>query len=162
PAGTGKTRLLREMRGLTSERGLRWMEASAAGVGGGGVLALWADVAVTLGLADLSTPSLPGGGAETRGTPGRLNLPATPRDPLEREARRGAMVLALDDLHAADRASLSLLHGVVELTGRMPFLLLAAFRSEATMLADLPARATLALELGPLGPAESATLAQAL
>ncbi|MCC6997879.1 MAG: AAA family ATPase [Deltaproteobacteria bacterium] len=84
-------------------------------------------------------------------------------------ARRTPLVLSIDDLHWADADSVALLQALLAPAQRAPLLLLATTwpeaLAEAGALAPLAAALTagdLRLELGGLGPADTATLVAAL
>ena len=90
---------------------------------------------------------------------------------LRRLAARAPVVLVLDDLHAADEASLQILHYLAR-TGRdSPLLLLGTFRTEEVgstdplgmLLAELHReRLSVRLDLSRIGPGESEVLVAAL
>lgn len=91
------------------------------------------------------------------------------RDLLESHAAMRPLVIVLDDLHLADRASLQLLGHVLDGSRRTPLLIITAHRTEATTLSgqidDIVRRASPPyhdfFELLPLGQEESETLAEA-
>jgi DNA-binding SARP family transcriptional activator len=83
--------------------------------------------------------------------------------------RRPPLALCLDDLHAADQASLSLLHYLARRLGGLPLLLVAAFRSDhpapglADVLASLRREGSCQeLVLGPLAPGDTRRMVAAL
>lgn len=98
---------------------------------------------------------------------GRLFLAV--RDLLEREARAAPLVVALEDLHWADAASFDLLSFVTAITPRIPLLILATYRSDATMMPALtpdrdadPQSPRRHVALAPLSAAECRVLAEAV
>jgi adenylate cyclase len=63
------------------------------------------------------------------------------RELLQSQAGARPLVLVLEDLHWADEASFDLLKFVVELTGRLPLLIVGTYRSDATTVTDALPRA---------------------
>jgi adenylate cyclase len=100
----------------------------------------------------------------------RNRLTQSVRDAIETEAKRQPVVLLIDDLHWADSASMQLLARVLELTSRVPLLVMTALRSDATTvrnpLDEAIRRASpplhVDIELQSLEEGDSAALAEAL
>jgi DNA-binding CsgD family transcriptional regulator len=95
----------------------------------------------------------------------RFRLHRAVRTLLERVARGGSLVLALDDIHFADPASCELLASLLRRLPDGPVLLTLAYRSgrsPAAVASELTAAARSGrverIELGPLGRAESDAL----
>jgi DNA-binding SARP family transcriptional activator len=119
-------------------------------------------LATTLGSDRPAAPTEP---------PDRLHLFTAVASFLERLEARAPVVLVIDDLHAADEASLQLLHYLAR-TGRdSPLLLLGTFRTEEVgstdplgmLLAGLHReRLSVRLDLPRIGPGESEVLVAAL
>ena len=190
PAGVGKTRLVAELLGEAVQRGFRKAGAAALELGGPAPLSLWAEllrdllagddlpavdeapwlVDLTRLVPDLArrldvAPSLPSGPPDLE----RARLYEAMVDLLAWASRSGPVVLALEDLHTADAASLGLIDYVGRRLADQPVLLLLTRRepprrSEVdAALVGLRARGALAceVELGLLDPEAVADLARA-
>jgi class 3 adenylate cyclase/predicted ATPase len=124
PAGVGKSRLLRELRGEAERRGIRWIQAGASSLGQGSVLAIWADairrllaprigtevrsetVALEIG-GDLAAPVRIGTTAALAEVLG-LTLPPQERarlGQLDQSAVRGQLFLAVRDVLQAQTSA---------------------------------------------------------
>jgi class 3 adenylate cyclase len=140
PAGVGKSRLLRELRGRVEGRSVQWVQAGTSSLGQGGALTIWADAIrrVLAGDANGQQPPPepddtlqtkdPAALAEVLGMTvspaeqnrlGRLDDSAlrgglflAVRDLLIARATRQPLVIVLEDLHWADEASFELLRFV--------------------------------------------------
>jgi adenylate cyclase len=91
------------------------------------------------------------------------------RELLQAQARARPLVLVLEDLHWADEASFDLLHAVVELTARVPLLIVGTYRTDATTVTAALARAEAMvgglrehIEVSPLSLPECEALALAV
>ena len=89
---------------------------------------------------------------------------------VESIARRGAVAVALDDLHWADASTCALIEGLLELTDRVPLLLVGTIRPDpecrgwalrVKVHAEFPHRAV-ELPLGPLSAEHASTLLEQL
>lgn len=85
-------------------------------------------------------------------------------DLVVRQARKGPLVLCLEDMHWADEASLEWLSGLIERvsteSGQLPLAILAQTRSELAALKESASRLpTTQLAIGPLQPSDVEALA---
>lgn len=187
-AGAGKSTLVDAFRADAGGHDLPWLEAWAPSDAGGGayapVLDLLARVAgqptaaspaswapalaerlAALGLGTAAAPLLMLAGvpdpalADLEPVAFRRELAGALRSLVAAAGRNRPAVLRVEDLHWADDDSLSLVADLAAAAPDTPFLLLATARSEA---ASVPAALgdTRLLELGPLGDADLAALAQ--
>src|SRR4051812_17592883 len=141
--GIGKTRLLRELRARAHARGVLWLAGSAAELERELPFGVWVDALAEHGEAlgperlerlvgdqvgELAAvlPSL--GGTPAGLQDERYRTHRAVRALLEAIAQRRPMVLALDDLHWADDASLELVAHLLRRPVRAPLLLALAFR----------------------------------
>jgi DNA-binding SARP family transcriptional activator len=182
PAGIGKTRLLREAAALARARGFhvasgRAREEEGPLPYGPFVEAVSAALAKDRANAELLPapfaeliPALPPGAAVPKSDP--LTARTLLFSGLERffaaRAKKAPLVLVLDDLHAADTASLELFHYLARRAAELPLLILAAWRPDepgaegalASTLHSLQRDERLAtLRLPPLSHAEASELA---
>src|SRR3954454_5326467 len=141
--GIGKTRLLRELRTRTEARGHLWLAGGAAELERELPFGVWvdalADHGTALGVERLErlvgdhvgelAAVMPGlGGAPAGLQDERYRTHRAVRALLEALALRRPVVLALDDLHWADEASLELVAHLLRHPPKAPLLLALAFR----------------------------------
>lgn len=118
-----------------------------------------------------------GGSPEERRLTGPLDAEAernrlilAVQESIAAHAREAPLVLAIDDLHWIDSASMQLLARVLTVTAQAPLLVITAFRSDTTTVQEPLATAAayaapplrISLELQPLSEEHSARLAEAL
>ena len=139
--GIGKSRLLRELRRHAAAAGVLWLNSRGVSYGAAlpylpfrGLLADWPG-------------ELPGGGEDAAALapilePGELPQPGTDpsvvqrrafdavRNLLERRARAGPVVVALDDVHWLDGSSVALLQHLLPVTAEAPLLIVLAARPD--------------------------------
>jgi adenylate cyclase len=181
-AGVGKSRLLRELRDQARDAGVRWYQARC--VSYGGALPYWpfADLLRQVaGIRPEDVPAVASGrlreliGADDESLPFLASLLGLPAELPEELSPQGVqdrvrsalagwlrsltaeapVVLAVEDLHWADSASVQVLRDLARLGREVPLALVATTRPEAAGTVRAPAqRAPTAavLELGPLPP----------
>jgi DNA-binding SARP family transcriptional activator len=103
--------------------------------------------------------------------PDRMRLFGVVLSALRSLAQRSPVLLCLEDLHAADAATLNLLHFVVRQSRRLPLVVIGTFRTDETSERDAPANLLVALTrerlaeqlyLAPLDRDHTASLVSAL
>ena len=175
--GMGKTRLAREVLTAAAADGARTATGMAGGPGAAAPFALWSELLDDLLAQTGPLPDPPRGDGDWRMTLAaiRTGRPAPATEPgLDRirffeatvalltwAARDRPLVLALEDLHAADRSSLELAAYAGRRIARLPVLLVLTRRRLPprpeldAVLGALRARGTLGaeFELGPLSAA---------
>ena len=178
--GIGKTRLLADLRDLGSGRGHLVLNGAAAEYESDMPLGVWADAldsylaardprrledwdAEMLDVLAGAFPSLANGGWAARGEVAdeRYRIHHAVRTLLELIAEDTPVVLLLDDLHWADRASIDLIAALVRRPAAAPVLLALSFRAgmaPEALASALAAPALTLMDLVPLDIAESAEL----
>ena len=177
-AGVGKTRLADD---LATRPGLTVLRGRADAAGG----PPYAPLAQALRTQMRTDPGLLDGAGPLRDhlamvLPELGPPPAAPHPPALAEAVRGvlaaaagdgALLLVLDDLHWSDDATIELVAGLAEPLADLPALVLGAYRSDGLprdhamrrLRHELRRRGRLAeLAVGPLGPDDTAGLAEAV
>lgn len=167
PAGIGKTRLVEEFIAAAVPTPIGW----GAAVNDVGMPALWpwARAVRTLPVPRAAVDAVIAGSAAREHGSAEDAAAATFAadtavvDALEAQAKAGAgLLLVLDDLQWADRATLRLLERVAAEVRRLPLLVVATRRLEGGgALPALPAYGTEMLTLGPLAPADAAAFLSA-
>jgi predicted ATPase len=145
--GIGKTRLMQELTRIARERGFQvaagrcWEE--------GGAPAYWPWIQAVRALGGDFESLTPGAKGSVDPETARFRLfDAAGRFLVERAGVQ-PLVILLDDLHAADAASLVLLRFVSELVGQAPVVLVGAYREREAQAHE---RSELFAELARFGP----------
>jgi eukaryotic-like serine/threonine-protein kinase len=145
--GIGKTRLMQELTGLARESGCQVAAGRCWEEGGAPAYWPWIQAVRELG-GDFERLSSGAKGSVDPETARFRLFDAAGRFLLER-AHRQPLVVALDDLHAADAASLVLLRFVSEAISRAPVVVVGAYREREAQLHERP---ELFAELARFGP----------
>jgi adenylate cyclase len=125
-------------------------------------------LAALLGLGDPPEERRHTGPLDAEAERNRLFLAV--QETIAAHAREQPLILAIDDLHWIDSASMQLLARVLTVTAQAPLLIITAFRSDTTTVQEPLAAAVahaapplhITLELQPLSEEHSARLAEAL
>ncbi len=176
-AGIGKSRLLAELAGEASRRGGLVLQGRGFEAERGRPYGPWSDALRSAGSEEVArlaapwrddlAPLLPELGAAAGATDRNRLFDAVARLLADVGKARGLAVVALDDLHWLDESSLALVHYAARALSGSRVLLAAAARptelersAAAALVRGLEHEGRLErLDLGPLGPEETATLA---
>ena len=173
--GIGKTRLLADLRALADDRGYLVLAGTAAEYERDLPLAVWVDAlnaylaqrdprrmeewdVEMLDVLAAAFPSLADPASQETSDPGdeRYRMHRAARSLLELIAAETPVVLALDDLHWADRASIDLIAALIRRPVAAPVLLALSFRAGMAPEALASALATPSLTLIDLEPLDLA------